>query len=281
MKILCYINHYFGHNRYFTGQSSLPLNTTAEEMALRAVSRKKNLEDCIDQLKKLGDIDIKICGMGNNSLVPIDFDFSSIQKNPIFLVYESLTKMADSSDNYDYFINIEDDIFLPKETFQNIVEFDKNSLVNEVILPNRLEKDTEGNNHCVDWSALPGWTQQNKSIQGKSFRVALNPHSGLLILSKEKFKYAISQIDKSFRGITVGTGMESAFAHFHSPFALFRCEDISYHHIYHLDKWMNVIHKTTLPFKERVILFVKILVKDMTPPFLFRSAKFVIGKIFH
>lgn len=237
MKILCYVNHFFGKNPHFLGKSSPAIGTDLEEFKKKADCRKKYVSETIAQLRKLGTIDIKICGINGFSLLPLDISFDSVKDKPLWLIYESLNHMAQFADDYDYFINLEDDIYLPEETFMNVLEFDKTSLINEVFLPNRLEKTIEGKPYCVDLMAIPGWTQQRKRFQGKQLRVALNAHSAILILSREKFRYTLKSVDKMFRQSILHNELDSAFAYFHSSFALFRSEDIGFHFVDHLDKW--------------------------------------------
>ncbi|TGN18301.1 hypothetical protein [Leptospira idonii] len=276
MKILCHINHYFGQNEFFTGKSSLPPGVEPEEVAKRASVRKKHVESVINQMKSFGGIDVVVCGMKDYSLVPIDLDFSYIRSTPLLMIYESIDRMADKIDEYDYFINLEDDTFLTKETFENIVRFDKTSFVNEILLPNRLETDDSGNLYCVDIQALPGWTLQMKQFEGHSLKVALNPHSALVIFSKEKFKYALSHIDRSFRKNILANELDSAFAYYHSPFSLFRSEDLSFHSVIHLDRWIYSPGETLykVSHKRRY----NISIGDFFPPIFMRGLRFILKR---
>jgi hypothetical protein len=229
-KILCYVNHFYGTSASFEGKSSTQQSTKRKEIA----------EECIAQLKQLGQVDVKVCGIEGHSLVDIDINFPELKDNPTLLVYESLNHMAQYINEYDYFINLEDDILLPVETFENIIEFDQNALVNEILHPNRVEIDDNGYRYCVDFYAGNIWTIQKKNFKKREFKVHINPHSGILIMRRDKFKYAIDNIDTGFRGIIIAKAMESAFAHFHSCFALYRSyDDLNFHYIFHLDRWMQ------------------------------------------
>lgn len=279
MKILCYVNHFFGKNPHFLGKSSLALGTAANDLEKRAKVRRDHVNEALEQLKRLGDeVDVKICGINGFSLLPLDIVFDAIKDRPLWLIYESLNHMAQFAEDYDYFINIEDDILLPSETFANIVEFDKTSLVNEVLLPNRLEKYSTGEMYCVDMLAIPGWTQQTSSFRGSALRVALNPHSAILVLSRTKFKYALSRIDKSFRGAILYNELDSAFAYFHSAFALYRTEDITINHVIHLDRWRSSPGESggTNKWKSR---FSQVGVLDFFPPIVVRAFLFLKKKL--
>jgi hypothetical protein len=238
MRILCYVNHFFGQNPHFLGKSSLQSGLNRLEIQRRADTRKMHVERVVAQAKLIGNVDVKICGIKDYSLIPVDIYFDKIREKPLWLIYESLNHMANLIDEYDYFINLEDDIFLPQETFNNIVDFDKISQVNEILLPNRMEKSQDGKAYCVDLIPLPGWTQQKKKFNGNDLQVGFNPHSGLLILSKDKFQYALQFLDRDFRGVTLYNELDSAFAYFHSPFCLFRSRNMDFHYVSHLDKWL-------------------------------------------
>jgi len=237
MKILCYVNHFFGQNPYFLGKSSLPVGTTQNAMMDKARVRKQYVEQAITQLKKIDNVEVKVCGINGYSLVPLDITFDKIKDKPLWMIYESLNHMADSIEEYDYFINIEDDILLPEQSLKNIIDFDRQSLDNEILLPNRLEKSINGSQYCVDLLAINTWTQQRTNFAGNELRVAASPHSAILILSRQKFKYALQHIDRNFRGSILYNELDSAFAYFHSPFCLYRSEDLNFHNVVHLDKW--------------------------------------------
>ncbi len=263
MKILCYLNHYFGINNEFIGKSSLKPGISQKEFSKRAQQRKVIVENAIIQIRKLKfDITLKVCGIHNCSLVPLDKEFNHCSKKTLHLIYEILRSMESEINKYDYFINMEDDIYIPEETLDNIIKFDKVSHINEILLPNRLEKSKTGNLYCVDLLAMPGWTQQRKSYNNKILRVAFTPHSALLIMRRDKFKYSLSNIDKTFRGKIFGIELASAFAHFHSPFSLFRSEDFSYNYVIHLDNWSFRKESSSI----RTI--------DFIPPIIFRITKF-------
>ncbi len=275
MKVLALINHFFGYNPNFVGKSALTKGLSEFQIQEKKESREKIIFTVINELKKIDGIEIKICGIKGFNLVPIDIEFNHIIDKPIFLVYETLSYMTKFKDQYDYFINIEDDIFLPNETFENIIEFDKQNLINEILLPNRLEKKTNGEIFCVDLFALNGMTTQTKIYNEKIFKVALNPHSGLLVVSKEKLNFLVSKIDINSREIILGTGMESAFAHFHSPFSLYRSIDLDFHSVVHLDKW-------TFSEKDQIIkksFFSKINLSDFIPPIIMFILRKIIKKI--
>ncbi|MEP6637823.1 MAG: hypothetical protein ABJC39_00610 [Chloroflexota bacterium] len=228
MNVLCYVNHYFGPPVGFEGRS-----TDADADRRRAI-----VAACLDGLRALPGVDLKVCGIEGRALEGIDIDFSHIRNDPKLLVYESLAHMVRRSEDYDYCINIEDDILLPPETLANVIEFDQESLLNEILHPNRVEEDESGRRFCVDLAAMPGWTYQRRTYRGRELRVARNPHSALLILSRDKLRYALQHIDVSYRGRFLTYEMDSALAYYLSPFCLYRpYEDLEFHTVTHLDRW--------------------------------------------
>jgi hypothetical protein len=247
------------------------------EIQKRAKARKAYVEQAIAQARTIAGAEVRVCGISGFALVDPDICFEQIRDKPLWLIYESLNHMARFIDEYDYFVNMEDDIFLPEDTFNNIIEFDKESIINEILLPNRLERNRDGN-YCVDLSVMPGWAQQRKRFKGNDIRVALNPHSALTVLSKEKFKYALSHIDREFRKSILYNELDSAFAYFHSPFSLYRSENMNFHYVIHLDKWSyspgeEHYYSST---KNRLL---RIKMTDFVPPLLYRLYKFVTARI--
>lgn len=241
MKILVFINHFYGKNPFFKGRSTVDTETLSPKILKKIEERKLHLQTTIRSLKTLSDsVDIKICGYQGKSLVHLDFDFENTIDKPTDIMYASLLKMGEYIEDYDYFINIEDDILLEKEAFDRIVSFDQNSEINEILHPNRLEKDQHGKLFCIDLKCVPGWTYNQKTFFGKKFRLAVNPHSGLAIFRKDKFQYALSNSDIQSRSIRLYLGMDSAFASIHSPFLLWRSfEEEGFHSVYHQDKWVQ------------------------------------------
>ena len=226
-RVLCYVNHFYGASAGFSGKS-----TSQAPEARRAI-----VERCLASVRAaIPQAEIRLCGVPGRSLLPIDLPFAGLE-DPRQLVYASLNRMADEVDGYDWFLNLEDDIELPARAWHNAQQFERDSLPNECLLPNRLEL-RDGEAHCVDLEAIPGWTTQERTFQGRTFRVALNPHSALLLLSKAQLRYALRHVDRSYRGPVIGGLMASAYAHFHKPLALYRCfDDPAFHAVVHLDHW--------------------------------------------
>lgn len=268
MRVLCYVNHYFGQPVGFEGRS-----TDGDREGRRAI-----VTACLDGLRALPGIELNVCGIAGNALEPIDIDFPQIRADPKMLVYESLAHMARRADDYDYFINIEDDILLPPETFANVVEFDRTSFPNEILHPNRVEADETGRRSCVDLEAMPGWTYQRRTYGGRELRVARNPHSAVLILSRAKLKYALQHIDTGYRGRFLVYPMDSALAYYLSPFCLYRpYEDLEFHTVTHLDRWAGsrapkVAMTAPVVAPPRRPLW-KSALKELTPPILLRRRR--------
>lgn len=226
-RILCYMNHYFNKNGVFNGQSS---NRNPE-------LRRSVVNNALESLKHLENCTVKVCGMEGFSLVELDITFNHLQDSRM-LIFESLVEMSKHLNEYDYFINIEDDILMNQKVLDNILDFDRVSCLNEVLLPNRLEIHRD-KTFCVDTQkCFPGWINTERVFKDRLIKVAINHHSGILILSRDKFRYAVSAINLTTYSNLFGGVMESSFAHFHKPFCLYRFkDDVQFHSIIHMDSW--------------------------------------------
>lgn len=264
MRVLCYVNHYFGRAVGWDGLAQ-PRSTTGD-----AGHRRPIVAACLDSLRALPGAEVTVCGIAGNALETIDIDFTQTLTDPRMLVFESLAHMARRVDDYDYFINTEDDILLPSETFANVLAFDQESLVNEVLHPNRIEEDEAGRLFCVDLKAIRGWTYQRRTYHGREIRVALNPHSAVLILSREKLRYALRYIDVNYRGRYIASPTESALAYYLSPFSLFRpYEDLGFHTVTHLDRYLGrrVPPEASRSARRKSPRW-RTVVREVTPPIL-------------
>lgn len=226
-RLLCFFNHYYNPGGPFRGKSA----TSNPEMRRAVVC---NAMDC---LRSSGfDIDLKVCGVPKCGLVDIDIAFPDLP-DPRHLIFASIERMASQLHSYDYFLNVEDDIYVPRETLANAMEFDRTEGRTEILHPNRMETDAEGQ-YCVDLRAVPGWTTSRRNYKGRRLAVAINPHSGFMFFSRAKFTYAIQQVDLSFRSQIVGDFMASAYCNVHAPFTLWRSfDDPKFHLIEHMDRW--------------------------------------------
>ncbi|MBM9501989.1 hypothetical protein JWG44_17165 [Leptospira sp. 201903071] len=267
MKILVFINHFYGKNPFFKGKSTVDPEEISPKVLKRTEERRSHLQATIRSLRTLSEtVDIRICGYQGKSLMDLDFDFDEEIDKPTDIMYASLLKMSEYIEDYDYFINIEDDILLERTVFERIVSFDQNSQINEILHPNRLEKNEKGKLFCIDLKCIPGWTYNQRIFQGKKFRQALNPHSGLAIFRKDKFRFALANSDIHSRSIHLYLGMDSAFASIHSPFILWRSfEEEDFHSVFHQDKWIQ-------PKKD---LITSITLRDFIPMVIPKILKYL------
>jgi len=180
-----------------------------------------------------------VCGFPGSSLLPVDLDLSGIGE-PQHIVYESIERMFNARDDYDYFLNIEDDILIDRQVIDACIAFHSCSAVNEVYQPNRMERRADGSLYCVDLLAMPGWNQAFRRVfQNTTLGVAINPHSAMSFLSRRQMDYAAARLDLSRREIVIGGFMASAYANLHAPFLMWRAQSNPLaHHIIHLDNWL-------------------------------------------
>jgi hypothetical protein len=236
-KILCHVNHYFGSTSQFVGRSTAGAPQTRERIVRTAVTRIQSLPY---------EIDIRICGFAREVLVPVDIDLSIIGE-PQWIIYESIERMFKSIDDYDYFLNIEDDIFVNEDFVANALAFNAASEINEVYLPNRMEPRTNGAMACVDLEAMPGWTGMHREFNGTMLDVAVNPHSGLFFLTQQQMHYAAGRISLNRREQFHGGYMASAYANMHSPFLAWRAKSNPMaHYVVHADNWMGTNARAAL-----------------------------------
>ena len=229
VKILCYVNHYF--NPKPTGADFVGGCTGEAEY------RKNNVKKCLQVLRSIKGCDVKVCGIKENSLVPIDIDFTGI--NPQHIPYASLNLMRTKAEQYDYVLNIEDDILISSNVLSNCIEFEKTAESNEIFLPNRLEQRGDSWD-CVDLRSMTGWTKNKKRWHNLLLREAVNCHSGMLFMGAQKFIKGTACLDTSFRKQFHGGFMASAYAYFHSAFILYRNPyPNKFHSVWHLDKWIR------------------------------------------
>ena len=228
-KILCYVNHYFGTSSAFVGRST----------GGDAQTRRKIVQAVIARLRALpGELDICVCGFPEAALVAIDVDLSDIG-DPRLIVYESIERMFAAINDYDWFLNIEDDIFVQDNLVPNARAFAAISEINEVWLPNRMESRADGTLLCVDLEAMPGWTGVERQFQGETLGVAHNHHSGLFLLSREQMRYASTRVPLNRREEFHGGLMASAYANIHAPFLLWRAKSAPLaHYVIHADNWL-------------------------------------------
>ena len=229
-KILCHFNHFFGKTSSFVGKSTAGVPEQRFEIVQTALARIRALPY---------DMEIRVCGFPDFSLLPIDLDLSEIRE-PQHIVYASIERMFNTLDDYDYFLNIEDDILISGQVIDACFAFHPCSAVNEVYLPNRMERRADGSLYCVDLLALPGWNQAFRRVfQNNTLGVAVNPHSAMSFLSRQQMDYAAGRLDLSRREIVIGGFMASAYANLHAPFLMWRAQSNPLdHHIIHLDNWI-------------------------------------------
>ena len=113
LRMLCFVNHYYNPKQQegFTGGATVKDNKNRETVVTQAVAALRNIPNC----------DVRVCGLRGFTVpgIEVDIDFTGIK--PWNLVYESLNYMNNFTNDYDYFINIEDDILLKENVIQNVI----------------------------------------------------------------------------------------------------------------------------------------------------------------
>jgi hypothetical protein len=233
VRILCHVNHFFGSDTAFVGRSTVGDSGTRREVVRETLASLARIN-----AQRNFSVDVRVCGFPERALVPIDTDLSYLD-DPRLIVYESICRMFDQIDDFDLFLNIEDDILLTPDVVRSMLDFTQQSRVNEVFLPVRLERNADGTLHAVDQQSLPGWLGMKRNHRGLTLDVANNPHAGMMLLTAPQMRYAKRRIDLERREQFLGGLMASAYANVHQPFLLWRSRsDFAAHHVRHLDTWM-------------------------------------------
>ncbi len=230
-KILCHVNHFFGKASALVGKSTV----SAPE------HRHQVVETALAGIRALPfDMTVRVCGFPEHALVPVNLDLSEIGE-PRHIVYASIERMFEALDDYDFFLNIEDDVLVSDQVIEACIAFNSSSTLNEMYLPNRMERRADGSLYCVDLLAMPGWNEAFcRTYQDTILGVATNPHSALSFLSRDQMKYAAKRVDLSRRDILIAGYMVSAYANLHAPFILWRPRsNLLAHHVIHLDHWLQ------------------------------------------
>lgn len=231
MRALCVIPHYFGVTDFSGGSTDLK----------NSESRKRFVERTITQvwrLNSLFNIDVVICGIDGKSLVSLDLDVTNQVNSSQHVAWAALAYLGSRLEAYDYFLYVEDDILIPKFVLRRMILASQKLEANEIFLPNRVEF-LFGCPVAVDLFALPGWTSYCKTLQGKSLGEAVNPHSGLLFMSRAQWELVCREVDFTKPQVTIGAYVASALARAHQGFHLLRERSIiPTHFVIHQDCWI-------------------------------------------
>jgi len=239
-KVLCLFVHYFDKASAFEGKSKYQLEDVRAEIVRRALGA----------LRSIRDVDVVVCGYKDLNLVGVDMDLSAYTKQPQHMVYEALGQLTRFRSEYDYFMVIEDDILVGPDMFNNVYSFDLQFGLDQIMLPNRVEI-RDGKVYCIDTKIIPGITGDAIEFNRRKLVVHNNPHSGLLLVNRDKLDYLADRVDAAYRGKFIGGYMASAFAHYHRPFRLYRVADgFDYHSVLHMDQY--VIPKLSLTHRAKV-----------------------------
>lgn len=230
MRCLCLFIHYFNPSGPFGGKSK------HQDSELR----RRTVERSLFSLRALCGLDVRVCGHGGNSLVPLDFDLADRTHNPQFLVFEALHLLQELRHEYDQFLVVEDDLLVPADLFHNVeffnAQFGEASAYRWILHPNRIEFRHGVAPFCIDLAVVRRRVGEPLRFNGRIVQEHENPHSGLLLVNLDQLEIIRKEVDPRFRGSVIGGPMASAFAHYHKPFRLFRFIDgLDRHTIQHLD----------------------------------------------
>ena len=233
-SIICLFVHYYDKKGKFEGKSK------RQDINIRSNIVSKSF----DSLNSLGFVDVLVCGYGKKNIIDIHIDMNKYTNDPRLMMYEALCSLYKYRNDYDYFMVVEDDILVKSDVFENVFSFDASGKACNIFHPNRIENN--GNRtFCVDTEFFGTFRDKLMTFKGRELAVHENPHSGILLVNRDKLDIIKENVDHSYRGRFIGGYMASAFAHFHKPFQLFRVRDgLDFHTIEHLDR--AELYKPTL-----------------------------------
>jgi hypothetical protein len=157
--------------------------------------------------------------------------------DPRHIPYATIDAMYKKINQYDYFLFVEDDIELSPKTIIELMEINQHLDLHETIIPNRLEY-LNGTAFCVDMIAMPGFKNGVKIVERHILAQSINPHSGFMFLSRDKFARAYALKVNSQPKIIIGDFMASALANIHSSLDVYRSiPTASSLSVVHQDSW--------------------------------------------
>ena len=235
IRILAAVAHYFDslgiHKNEFGSYSQDNLNS-------RGLMFDRTIDALIVCLSELGaEFQIKVYGVENQYIRRPDVILENV--DPKHIPFLTLDDMRTNLEDFDYFLFIEDDIELPSNILKDLLGIDSHLEIDETIIPNRLE-NRNGIQFCVDLVAMPGFKNGIKLVNGNVLAQSVNPHSGFMFMSREKFARAYSLRKCLEPTIIIGDFMASALANIHSSLKTYRSlptsEELS---VFHQDSWSN------------------------------------------
>ena len=217
MRILAAIAHYFDVTGIRTGDFG---SYQRENFDTRGLIVEKTISLLNESLSELGkNFDIQLFGIETEHTRRPDVILDVV--DPRHIPYSTIDEMYKKINQYDYFLYLEDDIELTPITIIELKEINQHLALHETIIPNRLEylNDTA---FCVDMIAMPGFKNGIKIVGRHFLAQSVNPHSGFMFLSREKFARAYSRRINTEPKIIIGDFMASALANIHSSLDVYR-----------------------------------------------------------
>ncbi len=226
---------------YFKGVAGTEVPFGSSDIGNKGI-RKSQVESCqraLNESFQALKIEYQIIKLGIKGSSLIDLDLEVETENPRFLPWIAMDHANRLSPDFDLIMVIEDDIQLNEITLEAIITFNSQDEPDSILIANRVEQLLEGQ-FCTDLVAMPGWKSPPITLSCKPYREPINIHSGLLLLTSEKFRMAYKE--RPFHEPTkiIGDYMASAFANMHAYFRVFRAlptrSEVT---VLHLDSWVQ------------------------------------------
>lgn len=234
-KALVLVPHFFNKE----AGSTILFGSSDTENESKRKSQVENCQNAIHQSFQELDFEYTVLKVGIKGFSLLGLDLEIETKNPRFLPWAAMDHANELCVNYDFVIIIEDDIQINTVTLSELISFNSQANSDSILIPNRVEMIME-QQFCTDLIAMPGWKMSSISLNGKNYREPINIHSGVLLLTSEKFRKAYE--NRPFKEPTkiIGDYMASAFANMHANFKIYRALPTSNQvTVLHLDSWVQ------------------------------------------
>ena len=211
MRALVVVPHFFN----LGGYTALHFGShQVSNLDSRKLTLSNSKISIIREFERMGiNYDLVYLGIRGANL--LDLQVETNPTDPRFLPWLAMDHAYSRMDVYDLVAVIEDDIEITSGTFASLIAFNAVDDLEVTLIPNRIETFNQ-KTYCTDLIAMPGWKAPEFDLLGLRVREPINIHSGLIMLSKGRFKKAYESRPFTVPTQIIGDFMASAFANMHA-----------------------------------------------------------------
>jgi hypothetical protein len=235
MRALVVVPHFFNHGGYIPSHFG---SHQVGNLENRRMTLNRSKSSVIEEFKRM-DIECDLFYFGIADAGILDLQIETTASDPRFLPWLAIDHAYSQIEKYDLITVIEDDIEFATGTLSNLIAFNTQDSLNVTLIPNRIE-NFKGNVYCTDLISMPGWKGSKFEFLGLSVREPINIHSGLVLLSAERFKTAYESRPFKLPTRIIGDYMASAFANIHAFQKVVRAVPVTESvTVLHRDNWVE------------------------------------------